>query len=62
MEPPAPPIPSGTPDPHRPSQLQERLRPWDSSDSPELLGEAEDQSASGSEGESPRGSGWGRGG
>ncbi|XP_029894461.1 uncharacterized protein LOC115351655 isoform X2 [Aquila chrysaetos chrysaetos] len=33
-------------------RLQERPRRWDSGDSPKLLGEAEDQSASGSEGES----------
>ncbi|XP_010574262.1 PREDICTED: uncharacterized protein LOC104837085 [Haliaeetus leucocephalus] len=43
-------------------RLQERPRRWDSGDSPELLGEAEDQSASGSEGESLAGSSWGHGG
>ncbi|XP_038016842.1 uncharacterized protein LOC119711128 isoform X2 [Motacilla alba alba] len=36
-------------------RLQELPWRWDSGDSPELLGEAEDQSASGSEGESPEG-------
>ncbi|XP_074903319.1 uncharacterized protein LOC142040028 [Buteo buteo] len=39
-------------------RLQERPRRWDSGDSPELLGEAEDQSASGSEGESLAGRRW----
>ncbi|XP_069658953.1 uncharacterized protein [Haliaeetus albicilla] len=39
-------------------RLQERPRWWDSGDSPELLGEAEDQSASGSEGESLAGHRW----
>ncbi|XP_069658949.1 uncharacterized protein [Haliaeetus albicilla] len=40
--------------------LRQRERPrwWDSGDSPELLGEAEDQSASGSEGESLAGHRW----
>ncbi|XP_052667137.1 uncharacterized protein LOC128152655 isoform X2 [Harpia harpyja] len=37
---------------------RERPRRWDSGDSPELLGEAEDQSASGSEGESLAGRRW----
>ncbi|XP_009469259.1 PREDICTED: chromatin modification-related protein MEAF6 [Nipponia nippon] len=43
--------------------LRQRERPWrwDSGDSPELPGEAEDQSASGSERQSPAGSGWGLG-
>ncbi|PKU43828.1 chromatin modification-related protein meaf6 [Limosa lapponica baueri] len=41
-------------------RLQEYPRRWDSGDSPELLGEAEDQSASGSEGESPAGLGIGQ--
>ncbi|XP_054079936.1 uncharacterized protein LOC128919016 [Rissa tridactyla] len=36
-------------------RLQERPRWWDGGDSPELLGEAEEQSASGSEEESPAG-------
>ncbi|XP_066191433.1 uncharacterized protein [Sylvia atricapilla] len=39
-------------------RLQELPWQWNSADSPELLGEAEDQSASGSEGESPAGKGW----
>ncbi|XP_041273456.1 uncharacterized protein LOC121342823 isoform X2 [Onychostruthus taczanowskii] len=39
-------------------RLQELPWRWNSGDSPELLGEAEDQSASGSEGESPEGRGW----
>ncbi|XP_038016843.1 uncharacterized protein LOC119711128 isoform X3 [Motacilla alba alba] len=47
--------PRASPDPHTPLQLQELPWRWDSGDSPELLGEAEDQSASGSEGESPEG-------
>ncbi|XP_053854850.1 uncharacterized protein LOC128819000 isoform X1 [Vidua macroura] len=55
---PAPRAPSDTPDPHTLSQLQELLWRWNSGDSPELLGEAENQSASGSEGESPEGRQW----
>lgn len=55
---PAPAVPSGTPDPHTLFQLQELPWQWNRGDSPELLGEAEDQSASGSEGESPEGRGW----
>ncbi|XP_063275193.1 uncharacterized protein LOC134561815 isoform X4 [Prinia subflava] len=43
-------------------RLQELPWQWNSADSPELLGEAEDQSASGSEGESPEGKGWELGG
>ncbi|XP_071432839.1 uncharacterized protein [Pithys albifrons albifrons] len=39
-------------------RLQELPWQWNSSNSPELLGEAEDQSASGSEGESPEGRRW----
>ncbi|XP_053854852.1 uncharacterized protein LOC128819000 isoform X3 [Vidua macroura] len=39
-------------------RLQELLWRWNSGDSPELLGEAENQSASGSEGESPEGRQW----
>ncbi|XP_015504863.1 uncharacterized protein LOC107214212 isoform X2 [Parus major] len=39
-------------------RLQELPWQWNSGDSPELLGEAEDQSASGSEGESPEGCQW----
>ncbi|KAM6235478.1 uncharacterized protein M6G45_013697 [Spheniscus humboldti] len=39
-------------------RLQERPWQWDSSDSPELPGETEDQSACGSEGESPDAAGW----
>ncbi|XP_032936906.1 uncharacterized protein LOC117007691 [Catharus ustulatus] len=39
-------------------RLQELPWQWNSGDSPDLLGEAEDQSASGSEGESPEGRGW----
>ncbi|XP_058712550.1 chromatin modification-related protein MEAF6 isoform X3 [Poecile atricapillus] len=39
-------------------RLQELPWRWNSGDSPELLGEAEDQSASGSEGESPEGCQW----
>ncbi|XP_041335208.1 uncharacterized protein LOC121359911 [Pyrgilauda ruficollis] len=39
-------------------RLQELPWRWNSGDSPELLGEAEDQSASGSEGESPEGRQW----
>ncbi|KAM4884844.1 uncharacterized protein FYW23_012552 isoform 3-T3 [Sylvia borin] len=39
-------------------RLQELPWQWNSADSPELLGEAEDQSASGSEGESPEGRQW----
>ncbi|KAL9825091.1 uncharacterized protein GJ701_014731 [Geothlypis trichas] len=40
--------------------LRQRLQelPWNTGDSPELLGEAEDPSASGSEGESPEGRLW----
>lgn len=52
---PGPSVPSGTPGPHAPSQLQERPWRWDSGDSPELPGEAEDECASGTEGESPAG-------
>ncbi|XP_074411954.1 uncharacterized protein LOC141731327 isoform X2 [Zonotrichia albicollis] len=48
--------PCDAPDPHTLLQLQEL--PWNSRDSPELLGEAEDPSASGSEGESPEGRPW----
>lgn len=44
--------------PHPLLQLQELPWRWNRGDSPELLGEAEDQSASGSEGESPEGRGW----
>lgn len=51
-------LPSDTPDPHTLFQLQELPWQWNRGDSPELLGEAEDQSASGSEGESPEGRGW----
>lgn len=54
-----PPVPSGTPEPHISSQMQECPRRWDGSDSPELLGDIEDQSASESEGESTAGRGWG---
>ncbi|XP_058712549.1 chromatin modification-related protein MEAF6 isoform X2 [Poecile atricapillus] len=54
----APTVPSDTPDPHTLLQLQELPWRWNSGDSPELLGEAEDQSASGSEGESPEGCQW----
>ncbi|XP_048182836.1 uncharacterized protein LOC125337316 isoform X3 [Corvus hawaiiensis] len=39
-------------------RLQELPWQWNRGDSPELLGEAEDQSASGSEGESPEGHQW----
>ncbi|XP_063275191.1 uncharacterized protein LOC134561815 isoform X2 [Prinia subflava] len=39
-------------------RLQELPWQWNSADSPELLGEAEDQSASGSEGESPEARQW----
>ncbi|KAM4758177.1 uncharacterized protein ACIQIH_018385 [Cyanocitta cristata] len=39
-------------------RLQELPWQWNRGDSPELLGEAEDQSASGSEGESPEGRQW----
>ncbi|XP_051626930.1 uncharacterized protein LOC127462394 [Manacus candei] len=39
-------------------RLQELPWQWNRSDSPELLGEVEDQSASGSEGESPEGRRW----
>ncbi|XP_064491586.1 uncharacterized protein LOC135402392 isoform X2 [Pseudopipra pipra] len=39
-------------------RLQELPWQWNRSDSPELLGEVEDQSASGSEGESPEGRQW----
>ncbi|XP_031988401.1 uncharacterized protein LOC116455088 isoform X2 [Corvus moneduloides] len=55
---PAPTVPSGTPDPHTLFQLQELPWQWNRGDSPELLGEAEDQSASGSEGKSPEGCQW----
>lgn len=54
---PAPPSPL-SPRPSHPAQLQELPWQWNSGDSPDLLGEAEDQSASGSEGESPEGRGW----
>ncbi|XP_015504862.1 uncharacterized protein LOC107214212 isoform X1 [Parus major] len=54
----APTVPSDTIDPHTLLQLQELPWQWNSGDSPELLGEAEDQSASGSEGESPEGCQW----
>ncbi|KAL2295986.1 hypothetical protein Nmel_017517 [Mimus melanotis] len=50
--------PPDTPDPHTLFQLQELPWQWNSADSPDLLGEAEDQSASGSEGESPEGRQW----
>ncbi|XP_056365344.1 uncharacterized protein LOC130262331 [Oenanthe melanoleuca] len=39
-------------------RLQELPWHWNGGDSPELLGEAEEQSASGSEGESPEGRQW----
>lgn len=53
-----PSAPSHSLDTHSLLQLQELPWQWNSPDSPELLGEAEDQSASGSEGESPEGKGW----
>lgn len=54
----SPTVPPDTPEPHTLFQLQELPWQWHSGDSPDLLGEAEDQSASGSEGESPEGRGW----